>query len=351
MVRKTIAAALVAAAMLPAGAKAAEPASTDNSSTTELLNLTTDVRFDFQNVWHEDGGYDRSNSGFTAKYLIFKLNGTLTEGLTYSWRQRLNRPLLDGQVFEATDWLYLQYRRGPVYVSGGKEIVAIGGFEYDAYPVNLYGTSLFWANVPCFQLGATVGFDVSERTNLKFQVSQSPFHTKENRAMYAYNLMWTGNYGRYHAMWSANMLETTENHYINYIMLGNRLDFGPVTVSADLMNRYARHQAFFGKDMSIIGEVKWTLNPAWAIHAKWTYDVNKSDTDADQLVLAGTSQHMIGGGVEYFPLLKKRTSLRFHLNCYHSWGENTNTADVMRGKTTMLDLGVTWHMDLFHLRK
>lgn len=349
---KTCIAACLSAALCVGTATASAEAGADAVNTSrELIKLTTDVRVDHQNVWHSPGGYDEANSGFTAKYLIFKLEGEIVPGLDYSWRQRLNRPLLDGQVFEATDWIYLRYTTGCFNVAAGKEVVAIGGYEYDAYPVDLYGTSVFWANVPCFQLGASAGVHLGSSSSLTAQVSQSPFHTSDCRAMYAYSVLWNGHFGAWHTLWSANLLEFERGRYINYISLGNRFDFDRVSLITDVMNRYARGQAFFGKDMTVVADLRWQPLAAWAFHAKYTYDVNKSGTGADLIVLDGTDQHQIGGGVEYYPLIRKRTSLRLHLNCYHSWGGNANEADVMCGNTTMLDMGITWHMNLFSLKK
>ncbi len=44
--------------------------------------------------------------------------------------------------------MYLNYEIGRWGVQGGKEVVAIGGFEYDRAPIDLYSCSVFWNNVP-----------------------------------------------------------------------------------------------------------------------------------------------------------------------------------------------------------
>ena len=147
------------------------------------------------------------------------------------------------------------------------------------------------------------------------------------------------------------MMQYAEGKYISYLSLGNRFDLGNVAVELDLMNRAASHQTFFGKDMTVVGQVAYRPNPAWRVHAKYTYDVNKSGTNADLCVLNGTELNMIGGGVEFYPLRKRRTNLRLHANCFYSWGKNANTADIMQSKTTVLDFGVTWTMDVFSVKR
>lgn len=322
----------------------------DRVVTHDYVHLTTDVRIDWQNTWR-DGKTESDNSGFEGRYFMFRVDGEIVPGLTYSWRQRLNKMHSDATFFDATDWVYLDYSWNRFNVSAGKEVVSIGGWEYDCYPVNIYSASTFWNNINCFQLGVQAGMRVGKHSQLSLQATQSPFHTSANRNMYGYNLFWNGRYGFFHALWSANMMEYDRGRFISYLSLGNRFEFDKVAVDVDVMNRAASHQAFFGKDMTVIGQVAYQPTPAWRVHAKYTYDVNKSGTGADLCVLNGTELNMIGGGVEFFPLRKRRTSLRLHGNCFYSWGKNANSADLMQRKTTVLNFGITWTMDVLSVKR
>lgn len=316
---------------------------------TDLLNITARARVDWQNVWY-DGETDDSNSGFEGKYLMLRLDGRITDGLTYSWRQRFNKTILDSSFFDATDWMTVTYETDGFDFSAGKQIVAIGGWEYDRNPVDLYSTGVFWQNVNCYQLGVSVGYQFTPQDHLLFQVNQSMFHTKANRNMYDYNLFWRAQHGLWQPLWSVNLSEYAPGRYINYIALGNRFDYDKAYLEFDLMNRYAHHQAFLLRDCSIIAELGYALTPAWRLHLKYTYDVNNTHNNADLYVLPGTELNMLGGGLEFYPLKKKRTSLRLHANCYGSWGKNTNRADVMQSKTAVLDFGVTWDMNLLNIK-
>lgn len=322
----------------------------DVVTSDNYVSVSADARVDYQHLWH-DGETINSESGFEGKYFMFRVDGTIVPGLTYSWRQRLNKNISDGAFFDATDWIYIDYRTGRFNFNAGKEIVQIGGWEYDRHPIDLYSTSVFWQNVACYQMGAWAGVELAPGQSLTAQVTQSLFHTKENRNMFAYNLLWNGKMGLYHALWSVNLVEYAPGKYINYIALGNRFDVNRVTIEADVMNRAAAHQAFLGRDLSIMAEVAWQPVNRWRLHAKYTYDVNRSHTDADAIVLNGTELNMAGGGVEFYPLLKDRTSLRLHANCYHSWGKNANKGDIMQNGSTMLSVGVRWHMDLFSVKR
>lgn len=320
------------------------------ASTDEILKLQIDARVDYQMNW-TDWHTVKSNTGFEGKYLMIRLDGTIVPGLSYSWRQRLNKPHKDANFFDATDWVYLNYDLAGWSFSAGKQIVAIGGWEYDRAPMDLYGCSVFWNNIPCYQMGGSVAYRFSSSDQLKIQMSQSPFFTSDNRDMYAFNLMWNGNHGIFSAIYSANLVQYAPGRWINYIALGNRFSFGKVALELDLMNRAASHQAFYFKDWSIMGELSYMPTDRWKIHAKATYDTNKSGTQADMTVLDGTSLKMVGGGLEFFPLKKKKHSLRVHAGFYYSWGTNSNSADVMQNKGALAMVGVKWTMDVLSLKR
>lgn len=340
---------LAAAAALAPAASAAE---TESRTATDesIATLRIEARLDYQRLW-DDGETVNSGSGFMGKFINIRLDGNITDNLSYSWRQRLNKGHDDRTFFDATDWVYLQWKTGNWTIAGGKQVVAIGGWEYDRAPIDLYSCSVFWNNIPCYQIGGSVAYNVTPADKLLFQFCESPFFTPDNRNMYAYNLYWSGSHGIFSPLWSVNLLEYTPGHYINYIALGNKFTVGNVSLELDLMNRAASHQAFFFKDCSVMGELAWRPAPRWRLHAKMTYDVNHSGTGADVLVREGTELKMAGAGVEFYPFDKKLGTLRFHANAYYSWGRNSNSADLMHNKTCVLDLGVKWDMNILSLKR
>lgn len=317
---------------------------------TGLLRLSLSARVD----WQLNRPYNHTNdanTGFEGKYLMLRADGEIIPGLSYSWRQRLNKMHSDQNFFDATDWLYINYAIDGWSFEAGKEIVAIGGWEYDRAPIDLFGTSVFWNNIPCYQLGVTAGYQVGPDDQLYVQATQSPFFTRSNRNMYGYSLRWNGSHSFYKPIWSANLFEYEKGRYISYLALGNRFDFGKWTIEADVMNRAASRQAYLFKDCSVIGEVSFSPCSRWRIHAKMTYDVNHSGTGADTMVMNGTELTMAGGGVEFYPLLKDKTDLRLHATAYYSWGKNANEADVMQKNTLLANIGVTWNMNFLNIKR
>lgn len=316
---------------------------------TTLLNIGADVRVDWQ--LDRTAGHTRDNeTGFEGKYFNLRLDGIILPGLTYSVRERFSKLMTDPSFWDATDWVYLNYRHKRWNFQAGKEVVAIGGWEYDRNPVDIFAASVFWNNISCYQLGVSAGYDLSPTDRLTAQVTQSPFFTRENRNLYAYNLMWTGSHDCFQPIWTANLVETDKGHYISYIALGNRFDFGHAYLELDFMNRASRHQKFLFADCSVMAEAGWRINGNWTLQGKFTYDVNSSSSARDALVTSGTEMKMAGADIEYYPLKKEKNTLRLHAGLWYSWGKNTNQADLWQHDTLFASIGITWHMN-YYIRK
>lgn len=346
LITSLFAAGMIAAPAMLHGAEV-ESKTADSQS---IATLRVEARLDYQRDWL-DGTTIDSNSGFEGKFINLRLDGNITDNLSYSWRHRFNRNTKDANFFDATDWVYLAWNTGSWTLSGGKQVVAIGGWEYDRAPIDLYGCSVFWNNVPCYQIGASAAYNFSTGDKLMFQFCESPFYTTANRNLYAYNLYWTGSHGIFQPIWSANLLEYRPGHYISYLALGNKFTVDRWSLELDFMNRAASHQTFFFKDCSVMGELSFRPTGRWKIHGKMTYDVNKTNSGADLLVLPGTELKMVGGGVEFYPFAKNLGTLRFHANAYYSWGKNANSNDVMQNKSCILDFGVKWDMNLLSFKR
>ena len=291
------------------------------------------------------------NSGFKGRYILFRMDGNLAEGFSYSFRQRVNKPTTAMSLFDATDWLNVTYTTGPWSISAGKQIVAIGGYEYDRSPVNLYFCSEFWNNIACFQFGVSGTYAFAGNNDiLTFQVSESPFRrgalNPENSNLFAYNLMWNGSHDWYKNISSINIMEYMPGKFINHLNIGNRFEFGAISCELDLVSRFANLNSL--ADYSVIGEVSWAATESLNVFAKATYDRNKNVVE-DLCVAPGTSILRAGAGVEYFPL-KSNRNLRLHLNFCYTDGECPAT-NVLQPQQTILDAGLTWKMNLLNIKR
>lgn len=313
----------------------------------KLLNLKGEARFDYQREYI-DGDAVKSRSGFKGKYFNLILNGDINRNFSYAWRQRLNKSSYDGNFFDATDWLYLSYTTGMWTFSGGKQVVGIGGYEYDRAPIDTYFFSEYCNNIACYQWGGSVTLTTRKgNDHIMVQVVQSPFRTADSD-MYACNLMWTSTHGIYSSLWSANLMEYAPGKFINYIALGNQFDLHPVRIQLDLMNRATKGHTFFLKDCSVIGELLWQTMPCLDVFGKVSYDVNRTHVPGDLCVLPGTEVTRVSGGLEYYPL-KKNRDIRLHATYSHSFGNNSNPSGSLLHNQDIASIGLTWKVDFLSL--
>lgn len=347
-----------AAAMMALSLTTLTATADDSQHRTEeehLISLDLDARLDWQMVDYK-GKMDRSQTGFIGKYIALKAHGQLTDGLTYTWRQRFSRTPKDQTFWDQTDILDINYRSGRFDVGAGKQVVLIGGYEYDRAPINLMCPNLFVANVACYQYGVSAGMYVGYDDYLAFQVSQSIFATPSDRNLYAYNLMWRGSHDltdmvRFETIWSVNEIEYLKGKFCNYVALGNKLVFNEkVTLLADVMIRtYPDNRPF--KNNTFMGELAWDISPKWKLTGKISYDCNRGVNMTDKTEVARGSQLAIAGAVvEWYPLRNARHLLKVHAAVFASHGSNYNPADLMQSDTMYGSVGLTWHMNLFNFK-
>lgn len=276
-----------------------------------------ETRIDYDFVHYDVDGSNRS--AFQGKYLNFRLDGELTSMLSYHWRQRINAGNMGFSTtfFEGTDWAYLDWQFAPHFsISAGKEIVAIGGWEYDLAPIQMYYWSTFWNNVNCYEIGASLHY-TDKHNHVQLQVSNSPYITKNLENLFAYNLIWYGDFKWFKPIYSTNLIEYTHGSYIHYLNLGNKFDFGKAYLYIDLMHRATDRQSrYFFMDYSIVAEAKAYLGKRWTVFSKGGYDENCTENPvgtiiADTYVAPGTQYRYIGIGGEFSPLLG-RNAVRLH---------------------------------------
>lgn len=333
---------VVATAM---GAMLCAIAPTNSMAQQKLFDLRAEARVDYQREY-VGGETDKDASGFKGRFVNLIANGDISDNFSYSYRQRLIKANSEQSFFDAIDWITLTWKASNHWsASAGKQIVAIGGYEYDRAPIDLYFCSEYWNNIGCYQLGISATYAFNDgRDKITAQVCQSPFRYNAGD-MYAYNIMWSGAHGCLSTIYSANMMEYMPGRYISYIALGHRLDFGAMRLELDFMNRAADKQTFFFSDCSLMGELAYRPADVVSLFAKVTYDVNKTSRLADYSVRPGTELTYVGGGAEIFPLKGKR-DVRLHVAYAHSFGTNGNAEGAIRPNQDYVDVGLTWRVDL-----
>lgn len=315
----------------------------------EVQRFSVESRMGWQ-MQRTEGVTDDSRTGFRGEFINMYLFARLYKGLSFRWRQRLNITN-ERNFWDSTDYLMMQYEPDKHWqIAAGKQVVAIGGYEYDRPAIDLYYNTEFWNNIPCYQLGASVAYTFNSGDRMMFQFINSPFRKAiGSNNSYGFSLMWTGTHGLWETIWSVNAFQCTEGRWINYIALGNRFNMlpgGRLWLEVDYTNRASSRQTFLFQDCSVAAELSGRPHPSVRLFAKYTYDVNRSGTDADLCVTDGTEIHGIGGGVEYEPFRRYPDALRLYGAVAYTTGTNTNPDGVLRDDLVCVNTGIKVNLDI-----
>ena len=265
---------------------------------------------------------DNLKSGFSGRYLNFVIDGKINDRLFYAYRQRINKVQNFSNFFDATDCLYLGFHiTENLSITAGKEVVAMGGIEYDLAPIDVYFHSLFWDNFNCYRFGTDLVYTTKDKSNIfTFQFTNSPYSTDVYDALYNYSIHWRANFKHFGPVCSVNMYEYKKGSFLNVIALGTSYKFGPVKGYLDFANRaHGDQESFFFKDITVIARLGYNfLDNNLQIYIKGGCDMNDAqpiDVNYahiyDFTVLPGSDVKFYGGGFEYYPL-KGKNDLRIH---------------------------------------
>lgn len=307
----------------------------------QISRLGLEVRGDWQYDSVESLPSRSGHSSFEGKFANFRMDGALADNLTYSFRYRINK--VQSNPFASTDWFTLNYATEKWDFSAGKQVVAIGGYEYDRAPIDIYFASEYWHQIACYQFGVSATYKFGDKFGSKLlgQICQSPYDFG-GEGLYAYNLMYMNSYNGFATLSSVNMLEYAPGQYIGYVAVGLRESYGDVTVEMDVMERFD----FANKASSISAmlDVNWAVNEKLNLFGHGSYDVNGANVMLDPTVLPGTDIWRVGGGVEYFPTESR--NVRFHAASSYVFGNQGNTYGALFDGDFMFQMGITWRINL-----
>ncbi len=323
------------------------------------LSLEARADFDYENFNSADTAYN--NYGFNGKYFNLHMGGEFGKRFSYYFRQRIIANNGYVRFFDNTDFLYLQCNINDNWgVRFGKDALAIGGFEYDAPPIDVFYYTKYWGNIYCFQIAASVRYtDNAKKNTLMLQVANSPyvFYTGKGdewkKGLLSYSFMWSGNYEHFSTIYSLNMFERERGKFMGQIALGNKLHFDKWSLYVDYFNKVVNTEKMFN-DFTIVSRLDVKLKDV-NIFAKGGYEQNKAEdynildfTQKDILMTPGQSYYFYGIGVEYRPKFYKNIRL-------HVFVANAKTEQEYKSvdnKTTKTDannlnvnVGLTWNID------
>lgn len=337
-----------------------EPSFGEDGNAQQVVDYTPQISVDSR------FGYDRVVSGGPAGFggdgVYLNIEGRISKNFSYSLCQRFfSSHGEDDSVFDNTDWLTLTYDVGQFSFTAGKDVVAVGSFEYDAYDIDSYFdmNSMFYNSFSCYQWGVKAMWSPSESSSIAFQVTNSPFsYAPKEENIYAYNLAWYGEWDTYSSIWSVNMFEYAPGTFVKCLAVGNMFYMGNLSLGLDCIMRGADIKSVgddeitinfmpsyeFGDKFRLFGKVGWERVGEDLPYDFWGEYLSSEDMilandeniyTLPSFLVAGKDYWFYGAGLEYFPL-KENKSIRLHA----AWASNNYT------NRHSINIGLTWKFDV-----
>lgn len=333
-----------------------------------ITRLMLEVRADFQfqkpiqSMYSQGTISEEETYGFEGKYFNLLMGGEITKNFSYYFRQRIKANAGSISFFDNTDFLYLNYRINKNWsLRIGKDALMIGGFEYDAPPIDVYLPGYYWDNIYCFQIGGSVTFHSNnEKNSITLQVANSPYvyyGSLFKSSLLSYNLLWNGNFGPFKTLYSFSMFERDKGKFMNYIALGNMLTFDRVSIYVDLMHHANKMSQLF-KNYAVIGRLDVNVAKQASLFLKGGYEQNLDQLEInhylengelwDCLALPGQQNLFYGIGFEVYP--KKCSDLRLHgfvanYSLRNDFVPSLKPENVKAQHRIIANVGATWKID------
>lgn len=327
------------------------------------LRLEARADFDYQHL--NDSSLVSNPYGFHGKYFNFVISGNLSDKFSYFFRQRIIANAGTASLFDNTDFLYLNYNHNKNWMFRlGKDALAVGGFEYDAAPIDVLFSTNYWDNFYCFQIAASAAFKSNDGNQMLLaQVANSPYvhfgGEPWNAGLLAYGLFWSGTFGHFHTLYSANLFERSDNHHMGYIALGHKLTYDRWDIYVDLIH-HSLTTDDWGKNFAIVSCLNFLVADDLNIFIKGGYEQNHSDADyinlggttsQDCLIEAGHSYATYGLGFEYKPKVCKDVRIHGYVANRNVRVNDANGVLVDYADRLTANVGITWHMNIHRMFK
>lgn len=213
-------------------------------------------RFEF-NPYFTPGQTGDGSSGYTfgGSSIYTLVEGAFSDNVSFTlsnhWLSTSIADLYTSTLYSnANNWLDMlvfNFNFGDWTFTVGKDCIASGGYEYDAWDVDTdYLTapegktllaSYMWQNLPAYQWGGKVAYSPAEHTTLALQMTTSPFGERPFASgLYQYSGKWDGNYGPLSNMWSASAIQRPDGGFEWLVALTQRLEAGDFKFGFDWYN-------------------------------------------------------------------------------------------------------------------
>lgn len=334
------------------------------------FRLEARADFDFNQASSSTGVHYDPSYGMHGRYFNLIAGGTLGDKFSYFFRQRVVANSGSVNLFDNTDFLYINYMPNSNWTFRvGKDALAVGGYEYDAAPIDVLFCTRYWDYFYCFQPAVAAAYKTDNgRHMIMGQIGDSPYvYTNGgaawNDGLLAYSLYYAGDFGHYKMLSSVNMFQRRDRKFMNYIAIGQKLAYDKFDIYLDLIH-HAMTTSDWLNNYAVVSCANWYVKPGLSFFAKGSYEQNRSLSAIglsnwgnpslmfDCLAEEEHSYCTYGLGMEYRPQVCP--SFRFH-----AYVANRTTIDYNKAiddpdykqNNLMVNCGISWNMDFNRMWK
>lgn len=268
--------------------------------------------------------------GNSSLYTLFE--GNLNEHFSFSvcnhWLADDPEYLYQDTFYSNTtnwvDWVNLTYTLGNFSITAGKDMVTMGGIEYDDYDFDVYidMCSGLWQNFACYQWGAKAALEIPNiNSTFAFQFSTSPYGEHPfDSGRYNYSLSWNGEFGPFRTIWSMTAVEDEDKSLIPLACLGQSLELGSWTLGLDVFSQVGNEEYILSDGWTVMPSVRFDPTDHWSFFTKGGIE---TATDSEKKV---DDNWFAGIAAEWFPL--KDRSWRIHAATSYNHLQNAIFATI-----------------------
>ncbi len=319
-----------------------EPFESD-TSLAERIGIIKQKQDNFQLYFHThfsgDLLYDKNglvNGAFRMPEIRIESQAKLTNRLSFRWRQRLNKnnkgsnnvDALPQSIDIAGLGITLS-EKWSLFI--GKQCAAVGGFEFDLNPIEVYEFSNMGEYINPYLTGIRAVYHPSARHEIQIEVLNSlnaPFadnyplveEVQNAKLPFVYTVNWNGRmWDHFSTRWSYSFLpqgvKGSRHYNMHYIALGNQLELGKAKSYFDIMysNEGLNRKGIISNPydveyLSFVLEMRYAFKPQWQFFLKGMYETagakgskRKSNTPLCYPLIMNSYGY--SAGIEYYPLV------------------------------------------------
>lgn len=254
-----------------------------------------------------DGKLD--DASFKLNRVRLELLGNIGNRFSYHFRQSYNKdgnPRSQDNIAASVEYAYVNWKVSDRFsLTGGKQIVALGGYEYYVNAIKVREFSDFNNYISCYQAGLAGNINLTPTQELVLQVVNNrngsdedsyrygrPEGLAKSKAPLLGSINWNGFFAdrALHLRYAASWAQLAERRNLFYLTAGNIWERGPVMAYLDLMYSRegldskglltdlqgdgivhpmtAQHAEYF----TVIGNFNYHITSKWNVYVKGTYE-------------------------------------------------------------------------------